>query len=924
MAADIATYLDQEMGIDKKVEPKGNVFGSVWHSLLDLFVPSMYVPQWGRVVDVVPMMNSYRVQAENGQLYVCNLGTNTSHQPTGVRQSTTLSVGTAVLFVVPPQSHHGLIIAVDPDYITDPRNHRMDMIVQGGRTGLYVEAAHDALLTRLRNRGGNPCFNAGRPLDSTSGGEWGYMAETGLGIHMDPFLTYLRVDEETGLFLFYHDQLARLAGHNLQVRSAVGEKEYLDDQQEAVSFAGSGPYPWERLGAWQWCQENFKELSSADVQKKLQEYSLLEPLKDDQQPWDRVRTYGGYLGQGHKQLIAVPPYPLPESVNTYSEKSISRGVLNIQHALDGAFALESAKRIYISKRSCIPVPKMMIRPEDERGDNETNYKAAGLFGPDAAETHKIASGFGVGQSQGPIELVRAAAILDMGAFTFNWQGLHPFHYHRRDWYVPEECDGYPVFRNQLPPNFCDLQHGQYLSAPPPSTVRVDHRLEEVSYYPTESMFAMLEDGGIVIGDGFGSEIRMTGGSIELSAPGDINIRSGKNVNTYAGWDVILRANNSVDATANHGDVRAKAQHNIQILGGNDGYGGVLIESRAKCTSYDFTQVGQKAQHSGIMLIAKDSPIVSYGADLALKSRKTDKSSGNIWVQAGENSEQSIKMYCATQENFLGQARFDFFSGSANEFWGSGCLLGGNVRASGKAIIGGGITSGTWITVVDGGVSTPQGGMMTILPQSKVDVAKGYVQGVKDRLSHVAGWQGTRGNTNYERAVSDGARAAEFSYRNATDYKTEAGFIVFESRWQQMARLSSRIPNTWSENSVHSEAGGDQYPHPGKDAWTIVNGWYEQDLTLYDVNSGASINRAANQSAYESPAYGKTTARALQGNYPIITGCAPPVVVTELIANKPSSSELTTTPPEPTTTPTGTTSGPTSNPVISVRPTYETR
>lgn len=873
LAADVATYLDQEMGADKKVEPKANPFGSTWHSLLDLFVPSIFTPQWGRIVDVVPMMNSYRVQAENGQLHICNLGSSTSHQPTGTRQTTTLSVGTAVLFVIPPQGHHGLIIAVDPDYITDARNHRMDMIVQGGRTGLYVEAAHDALLTKLLNRGGNPCFNAGRPLDSTTAGEWGYMTETGLAIHMDPFLTYHRVDEETGLFLFYHDQLTRLAGHNLQIRSVVGEKECLNDQQEAVSFEGQNPYPWERSGVWDWCQRNFKEVDAKDVQRYLQEYSLIEPLVDDQQPWDRIRKFGGYLGQGHKEMVCVPPTPTPSGVNTYSSVTPGRGVLNIQHALDGAYALESAKRVYISKRLCIPVPKMIKRPEDETGDNETNYKAAGKFGPEAGEPHIIADEIDVGSSQGPIELVRAAAVLDLGAFTFNWQGLHPFHYHRKDWYVPEECDGYPALRNQLPLNFCDLQNSQYLSAPVPVVMKVDHRLNDASYYPNESFIVLLEDGGISIGDGFGSEIRMTGGSVEISAPGDINLRPGRNLNVYAGWDVILRANNSVDATANRGDFRAKAEHDVQILGGNDGYGGVLIESRAKCASYDFIHSGQKAQHSGIMLLAKDSPIVSYGADLVMKTRVSTPGSGNIRLVAGDDSEGDIKMYCTTQESFLESSRFDYFPSGANEFWASDTILGGNIRAVGQAVIGMGITSNSWITVLNGSVNTTTGGFMWKLLPEQAAPAETDVSYTINRINETKTiLQDERKNTEYEQDLDKGILPAEFSYRTPADYKTESGFLIFESRWQQLARLGGTLADKWTENPVITQSDGNTYPHPGTDAWTVQNNWCEQDLRLYSVTDGASIDRASNQEEYETPTYGDTHMTILDGNYPIIQAC----------------------------------------------------
>src|SRR5581483_4902696 len=118
LAGDLADRQDQEHGASRRTGPYSNPFGSVWQSLLDLGTSSHPVLHWGRVVDYVPMMNTYRVQAEFGSTFVCTLGSLTGHQPTGTRQNTMLPVGCGVFFIGHPQTLYGTILCVDPDYHT--------------------------------------------------------------------------------------------------------------------------------------------------------------------------------------------------------------------------------------------------------------------------------------------------------------------------------------------------------------------------------------------------------------------------------------------------------------------------------------------------------------------------------------------------------------------------------------------------------------------------------------------------------------------------------------------------------------------------------------------------------------------------------------------------------------------------------------
>ena len=107
----------------------------------------------------------------------------------------------------------------------------------------------------------------------------------------------------------------------------------------------------------------------------------------------------------------------------------------------------------------------------------------------------------------------------------------------------------------------------------------------------------------------------------LTAPGDVWIQPGRNVNIIAADDCIIKVHRSVDITSTKNDVRIKAERNLQILAGNDQSegGGVVIESRAPAAKYDFAKDGEDVKHSGILLIAPDSDIACWGKSVYLRT-----------------------------------------------------------------------------------------------------------------------------------------------------------------------------------------------------------------------------------------------------------------------------------------------------------------
>jgi hypothetical protein len=109
------------------------------------------------------------------------------------------------------------------------------------------------------------------------------------------------------------------------------------------------------------------------------------------------------------------------------------------------------------------------------------------------------------------------------------------------------------------------------------------------------------------------------------------------------------------------------------------------------------------------------------------------------------------------------------------------------------------------------------------------------------------------------------KSAGFSFRKTSEYGTDS-FILFDSRWQTMARQGNDgVP--WTEKAVKQ---GDQetYPFPGKEAMIDNEALRTVQATLYTPSSGLAKNRSSG--LFENPVLPSPQNRNLQGTY-LITG-----------------------------------------------------
>lgn len=850
---------------NQKFEPSADPTHSHWLQKFDLGETTKVF--WGRIVDSIAYVNTYKVQCENGiPPILCTMGVQTALQPMGIKEYGQLQPGTSVYFLLHPMATYGVIIAVDPEYNTNSQGPQPDFISQAGRAGMAVDDAHKAPL-RMEFNGNIGDYSSGRPYDQTCAGEKGWMAETGVGIHADSFMAYLRADEECGVWAFWHDQLLRVAGHNLQQWTACRNREDVDSNGQVDSVEGYTPFYWEALGRWRpGTPMRLLDAVAWQTTPESQGYSAVEPLDDKQQGFYRLRDFHGYIGQGCKRVLQLPPVRPATTVQTYPTEIDAPGVYEENLTLPGDKLIRTARSYLIVKRLANPSPKQIRRQEDVDADTPEDYKAAGVFGEGLA--HKVVGDLPLTGSDDP-SAMRASNFLDSQTYAFNWQGAHPFEYAERTWYLPEESE--LSYLPAMPtPGFEQLRTKHRMSAPPSITLPVDNRYEEVDYYPNMAYWGILPDGTVKIGCGFGGEITFVNGHIYIDAPGDINIRTGRNFNVMAGQDVCITGRNSVDIAANNKDLRLSANHDICAVGGLDGCGGVLIESQSRTPNLDFTGTGEDVTVGGIVLKARTSmvavvaPLQMYvAADTATLAQWGGLTPipPTIVVNATGGRVRTSADY---DERFLGAAAMDVWpvAGVVNEYWANAVNLGASVSVKGSlAATGCGIFDGS-VESVSGHFWSTQGRYVAQLASTSYNIAKDTLTRLLAR--NIVAF--TLGEQEFAQFLAIGLDvpllSVVYTFRSTPQYHT-GDFTMFEARWQQMSRLGAGgAAGVWIINAAFTLAGVPTYPYPGI-KWVEDATLRTIDPVLYNLATGLSVDRA--DGAYEAPVLNAPIQRQLSGN-----------------------------------------------------------
>ena len=823
---------------------------------------------YGRVVDSIPYLGAYKVQAERGMpTIICNHLSPGPNGFVGARAVSSIPVGAHVWFIRHQALPHGIILGVEPNFMTDSSRALAEAWFLGSRCGFQVDTAYTAPL-RLNTRGIGD-WSDGRPLDSTCAGEWGAVTRTGLRVMLDDYMAQLGVSEACGIFAFLFDRLLRVSGRNLQLRGGGMEHDLLLDVDELFDVRGSSVYPWEIFGSPRGGARQHRSFDAQETQLDKPHMGPEEPQFDDQIPVRRRYDFGGYLGQGGRRVLLTPT---TESVWRQSAEQQAAALFEEQIGLTGDYALRSAGRIILARNPRIVVTTPRRRPEDPAGDSSENYVGSGVDGAPVQRGPRVqSSDASIDESQ-----LRMSAIDDTLAYVFNWEAVQPFVAHERGWHTTDEAD-VPVGDGIAIPDFDALAGNEraFLPAPPTAPIWVDHRYGTVDYALSSSVIAMLDDGSILISDGYGGELRLGGGSVTAAAPGDVWLRAGRNVAVWGGRDVLARARGSVDITAASGDVRLKAERHLWALAGNGGDTGMLLlESRAPSQDIQFESesaplLGSAARGGGIALRALGAPIITWSQDLYLRTTggfvtasdgsARAVSAGDIVIDAGAGA-RNIIHNSYVDLNFhptAGGSYQAFYTKRGSDLrtiktqshhvmlqnWLS---VAGNVTTAGFIGVDGALYVNGWVYVDSGHIATSEAQNYNYLvPSITADSLQPWFDdnAKRRRQANTAietFWSAGVGDRFYNEqrpGHTTTINAAEYSLRTQQQYGTQ-NFYVYEDRWQRLARMRGSQARLWVEPLVYSR-GAQTAPFPGAEALASSDGMRLVDSALLDVD-GANM------------------------------------------------------------------------------------
>jgi hypothetical protein len=804
----------------------------------------------------------YIVRLPAGRLVTAADLHHSSCMPLGARPASCYMPKSRVMIAAITGLPYAVILGAVPKELSDPNLVLPESLVLRSMVGVFQDPLHYSVFSSPNSDMTN--HSAGRPADILSG-DWGSINDLGVAVFIGRLMATIKASDGAKMEAFWGDDLLRLVGYNFELFTAGAEERRINDEGEYNEIRRMAMFPWEGLGL-----SNMGNATMAANGRLMPDSAKAkyEPKQDDQLMIQRVLQLRGYLGDLDREFVCTPP---PDTNEQYTTRTRYNGLLDILKSSTGAITIRSAKEIVLEKYALIPVPKEMIAPEDPLGDSIDNYKAGDLQGG--------GSGYQMpeyvwGDDQNAN--IRSAQLFDQHAYLIGKYSYAPADAHKKDWYVPEESEiNTPVSSTVYDKS---LRIGyQFMAALPGfGELVIDQRPGHTArYYRSRSCIHQLDDGSIVIEDGYGSQIAMKGGSIFLTCVGDIWAQPGRNFIAWAPHDAILRAGNSADISASKHDVRIKAERNMHILAGNDQskIGGILLESRSEgpSLSTDWIETGERVESHGITLKSAKSSVQLMGKDVYVGRNQQNAGTvvidggkeGNLYLRGREILSRANSLLALMVESDASTDKQMFALNISGAVISAPTQIGGtlvlaptgnateaDLIVSGNLLVHEGIAAGKGGIVTNGGfaartgapnvgklnndITLPDPSLYTNNIEQEVTLVDGVVQAQEQRsvLNSIDG----PGNDDFQRAVG-------FSCRDTTlDIKLDSStFLLYEARWQQMLRQSGNL-TFWDEPLVLAPNGDFTRPHPGQDGWTLFDACATVNATNFELTVGRAIAR----------------------------------------------------------------------------------
>ncbi len=542
----------------------------------------------GTILTAYQGIQYYDVATDFGRYFATYTGGTFS--ALGAKDGSGFAPGQQVLLVVSPgRSEYNAFIIGGIDIVKrgdyePPQGLLVYPQVAGYEYGARMSGAAYAKLPRLRNMGTG--------LQDQVDGDWIQHTRFGAAVGVEAFRAFLQAGSGAGVFAYADDDHLRIVGSRFE-RYTFGE-EYEDRQNgPSLNYIGRRSYyPADALA--------------------------------DRQP--QALDVGGGAYFGHDKFLGPPEL----DYTTSSVPDADQGRPSLLHeyrGADGTYLLTSAKTIVFQKWVNMPMPV------EKRGGGLPSA-------PTGADADKTCVGceltadlkalpISPGTAYAAAQANQPMASIDSGAGV----PLLPLRYVDRLMAqalagfraLPEQWSVKPIPKILTGGVSADQEYFRdphmWKNLPKSYALEVGPSGQTKRYQLGRAVIAILEDGSIIIQEPNGAQIALSGGNISMTAEKDITTVAGRNVFSLAGRDAAVRADRHVDVNATTGRLTAVAGSQATLVGGIDGFGGVLIESLGQ---YDQTNAGDGEQPAtaGGVIIKSQTMVGVRAGSVAVQARNT--------------------------------------------------------------------------------------------------------------------------------------------------------------------------------------------------------------------------------------------------------------------------------------------------------------
>ena len=796
------------------------------HYSRDLMTPSGYVCS-GVVTTVYPAAGHAWVRLEGllGEK-PCSLPSVSSLN--GVSHVSAYSPGTLVYVYYDPVVQSGAVLqqAIPPllgDTGAESDLYCDSVALSAGQTGQRIPQ-YRLPLELTENSCGVRQMDVDSPVDLLPGDQT-WMTSNGLGVHIDPQVSFIRASEVCGVFAFYEDGCLRVTGETLQLESPAKIQESGQALAECYGYTQEFIYPWEIFG----------ETVPSSIQYAVNEggtpglNQAYYDLPQDKRALPRIETHTGYLGQGSQQIISVPT----------GEDQTRRGVFREFRGLTGAYVLETVDQLHFAKAVSIPV----ITPPQNREylAEEDEYSANGVSPDGPSHSFNLYE---------PHVIYAGAAYANASA----WLGLNAAsrHPHANTSYYSPDFSEFSEW---------DFSQQDHIPTPPAEEFATDHRVTQ-KVHQVLSLFSFLPDGNVTVRAASGAELRLWDGTAELSGI-RVQLTAAKTVAAF-GNTVSLRGNEYAELSSSLGKVLVKAEEDLWMLGANSGRGGVLVESRSATTEADWQSSAEESNGSGVVVKADQSHVLVNGADVLLKSGDplAQQRSGNIVLDAGQ---RDIISKASTHWRYSASKFFDCFGDSPEYLTSQNVWEPNATRIQGELFISGTMLAGQEVQAMQN-ISTQSGLFRTgnsagvpfvaSLASSGVTTGHSTNLGLTEQDTQEATRLLTELSQTYQQDKQplnpDVLRQTSFGFPTSKAYHAER-VVLQQTYWQQQF-ASQSFASRWEEPTVRfsgvSESSWETTrPWPGNEAYDRDEGYLQGDAEYTLIEGLRPLDPAISQDIY---------------------------------------------------------------------------